>query len=203
MEGAILLLPAGREARDRRRRQPGGVLAEQHRKGLAEIPGRQAPEVEHRQHFRDLRRPAHVRRQDLARESLPLPALVDALVVDARGLDLDGAAAHRYLACPGRAIAHNHRATDGVALVLMTFDVAGHLGLESLPQHLARAHAGELVERHLLERNFPGTGVMNYSQHGWRVLPPGRPAGLVCVSDVGRIRRLSYTLIHNLWLYLL
>ena len=67
--------PLRRQPRDRRR-QPSRVLAEQPLQGRAEVARRQPTQVQDRQHLRDLRRAAHVRRQDPRAEPLPLAGLL-------------------------------------------------------------------------------------------------------------------------------
>src|ERR1035438_4488072 len=97
----VMGLPLLAQPADRRRRQPGGVLAEQAFQRRAEVPSRQALEVQDRDHLPDLRRPSGVRRQDPRAELLPLTLLVDALVVDSGRPDRDRARPDGHPALPG------------------------------------------------------------------------------------------------------
>ncbi len=85
-EGALLGLPGLGQPGDHRRRQPGGRAQELAQRGH-EVPGRQAMQVQQRQHLGDLRGLPRPRRQDRRGEPLPLPGVrVGALVVDPRAV---------------------------------------------------------------------------------------------------------------------
>ena len=68
----VLGLPFGREPGDHRRRQVRGVLAEQRRKRLLEVAGRDPAKVEDRQERIEAPRPARPFRQDRRREADPV-----------------------------------------------------------------------------------------------------------------------------------
>jgi hypothetical protein len=56
-EPLVVLLPLAQEPRDRRRGEPGrGLLAQERRQRLLEVPCREAAQVENRQNLGDLRR---------------------------------------------------------------------------------------------------------------------------------------------------
>ena len=133
---------------DRRRRQPGGVLAEQALQRRAEVAGREAAQVQDRDHLADLRRPARVRRQDPRAELLPLAGLlVDALVVHARRPDRDRARPDRHLALPRAAVADHQPMPVLVDLIAETLDVLVDLGPQRRRDHPPRALPRELVQR--------------------------------------------------------
>jgi hypothetical protein len=120
----VMGLPLLAHAADRRRRQPRGVLTQQPFKRGAEVPGRETPEVNDRDHLPDLRRAARVRRQDPRAELLPLPGLlVEALVVHAWRADRDRARPDRDLAFPRAAVTDNEPVSALVQLLAEPLDV--------------------------------------------------------------------------------
>src|SRR5450755_330935 len=113
-----MLLPLLAQPADRRRRQAGGVLAEQPLERGAEVPGRQAAEVQDRDHLSDLRRPPRIRRQDPRAEPLTLTLLVDALVVDPGRADRDRPGPDRHLPLSRTAVADHQPVPLVVNLIL-------------------------------------------------------------------------------------
>ena len=87
-ERLVLRVPGRRQSRDVRRTQARRVLAEQHRQRLAEVARRQPAQIQQRKHLGHLRRPPQIRRQDPAREPLPLALLVNPPVVHPRRTNL-------------------------------------------------------------------------------------------------------------------
>ena len=91
---------------DRAGRQPRGVLAEQIPQRRPEVAGREAVQVQDRQHLGHLRRPPRVRRQDPRAEPLALTGLlVDALVVHPRRPDRHRARPDRHPPLPRTTVA--------------------------------------------------------------------------------------------------
>ncbi len=90
LESSVVIAPLPGQPGDRGRRQPGGGAEELLQRG-DEVPGRQPVQIEQRKHLGDLRRLAAPRSQNLRGEPLALARLVDAAVVDPRGLHLDRA----------------------------------------------------------------------------------------------------------------
>ncbi len=74
-------------------------------------------------------------RQDLAREAEPGSVWVDATVIDARLLDLDGADTGVDLASSVVTIAHDQAVPLLVEFVLVIVDVARNLGLDCGGEH--------------------------------------------------------------------
>jgi hypothetical protein len=160
----VLGLPLLAQPRDRRGRQPGGVLAQQLLERRAQVARREAAQVEHRQHIVDLRRATRVRRQDLRAEPLALAGLlVDALVVDARRADRHGPRPDRHAPLAGAAVAHDQSLAVLIALLGAPFDVVGNLDLQRSRDHPPRALPREIVER----------------DPDLVVLPDGEPANIV------------------------
>lgn len=126
---------------------------------------------------------------NLARESLPLPVLVDPLVVHAWGLDLDRAGAHRHLPRLALAVAHHERSTVLVSRASVPLDVGGDLLLEGLLQHAPRSLTRQRVQRQRALFVLRLRGVLDYSQHRWRLLHPA-PTGRSWLLSRWRIRRL-------------
>lgn len=82
------LAPGGRQPCDVRGSQARRILAQQRGQRLAEAPDRQTAQRQHRQHFSHLRRPPQVRRQNPAREPLPLAVVGNPPVVAAGSANL-------------------------------------------------------------------------------------------------------------------
>jgi hypothetical protein len=147
-EALVLNLPVLAQAADRRGREPRGVLAEQLLKRRAEVPGREAAQVEHRQHVVDLRRSTRVGRQDPRAEPRALPGLlIHALVVDARRLNRDRARPDRHCALPGPAVADNEPLAVLAAHLGEPLDVLADLRLQRRRDDPPRTFSRELVER--------------------------------------------------------
>lgn len=136
----VLGLPGLGEPVDRRGGQ-SGLGAEELAQGGREVPGREPPQVEDRQHLGDLGGLAHVGRQDGRGEPLALPT-----VVDPGGLDLDDACAGRDLPFPGVTVAHNQAFSGGVELCGVGLEVGPPFGQQRRGQHLLGGHPADLVE---------------------------------------------------------
>src|SRR4051812_43191445 len=107
-EARVLGLPLLAQPADRRRLQPGSVLAEQLLQRRPEVARGESAQVEHRQHVVDLRRATGVRGQYPRAESRALAGLlVDALVVAARRLEGHGARPARPPPLTGATVAHD------------------------------------------------------------------------------------------------
>ena len=180
-------LPLGGQPRDRRGRQALGLLAQQRLEGRHEVVGRQPAQVQHGQHLRHLRRPPHVRRQDLARELLAL-AIDDALVVDPWRLDLDLAGTRRDSSRLRLAVADDLAVALVVALVLVPADVLLDLGLERCGQHPPRAAQDHRIQV-LPQAALVFYLVLDYLQHWWRFLPSQLQLGVLVFGSRGRLRR--------------
>lgn len=66
LEGFVVGLPCGGEARNRGRRESGSIIAEQRRKSLLEVTRRESAQVQDRQHLGHLGRAAHIGWEGLA-----------------------------------------------------------------------------------------------------------------------------------------
>jgi hypothetical protein len=130
-EPLVVLLPLLAQPADRRRREPGGILAEQPFQRWTEVAGRQAAQIQDRDHLADLRRPPGVRRQDLRAELLSLALLIDASVVDPGGADRDRPRPDRHLPLSRAAVADDPPVPVLVALVAQPLDVLVGLGSRS------------------------------------------------------------------------
>ena len=147
-ERGVLGLPLLGQPLDRARRQPRGVLAQQIPQRRPEVAGREAVQIQDRQHLGHLRRPPRVRRQDPRAEPLALPGLlVDALVVHPRRPDRDRARADRHPPLPRPAVADHQPLAVLVDLVHERADVLIDLGLERRRDHPASALPREIIER--------------------------------------------------------
>ena len=128
-EPVVMRLPLLAQPADRRRRQARGVLAEQPFERRAEVAGREAAEVQDRDHLPDLRRPSRVRRQDPRAELLPMPGvIVDALVVDPRRAQRERPRPNRHATLPRPAVADHQPMPLLVDLLLVPGDVLIRLG---------------------------------------------------------------------------
>ena len=87
--------------------RPHAVFTQERLKGGTEIAGGQPAQVENGQHFGDLGRTAHVRRQDLAGEASALAVLIVAAVIDSWRSQLHGSRAERELARLALAVAYH------------------------------------------------------------------------------------------------
>ena len=142
-----LVLPLRGQPGDRRGRQPR-TRTEELLQRRTEVTGRQAVQIQQRQHLGHLRGLARPRRQDRRGKPLPLTGIgVDALVVDPRRGHLTAPAAvstSRWLVI---AVADHQPATVLVDLVGVSVDVGGDLGLQRRGQHLPGTVADDLIEQ--------------------------------------------------------
>ena len=190
----VLLLPDPGQPRDICRRQTRGFLPEQCLERRPEVPCREPPQIQNRQHLGHLRRATHIGRQEPAREPAPLSLFVDPSVVDSRGTHLQRARTAGDTPRPRLPVAHHEPAAIRVTGLGMPLHVGRHFLLQRTHQHPPRAFPRELVQHVAL---FPSNLVLDYLQHGWRLLPPAF-AGVVFDSH-GRIRRLSHASHPQLW----
>ena len=167
-EGLGLLLPLAGQPCDRRRREPG-TGPEELLQGRPEVTGRQAVQVQQRQHLSHLRGLARPRRQDRRGKPLPLTGIgVDTLVVDPRRGHRHRARGGQHLTPGVGAVADHQPATALIELTGVGIDVGGHLSLQRRGQHLPGAVAHDLIQQR------PTTavigvgliGVVNYGEHG-------------------------------------
>jgi hypothetical protein len=168
-KGALLGLPGLGQLRDHRSGQPRRA-AEELAEGGHEVPGREAVQVEQREHFGDLRGLAAPRRQDRRGEPGPLPGVgVGAAVVDPRRGHLDRPGRGQDLAWLVRAIAHHQPATVLVTLAGEPGDVVIDLGLQRLGQHPTGALTHKVIDQ---RRPVASAGIIsvgssrNYGEHG-------------------------------------
>ena len=144
----VVGLPLLGQPADRAGRQPRRVLAEQIPQRRREVAGRQAAQVQDRQHVADLRRAARVGRQDPRAELPTLTGLlVDALVVDARRLQTHRPGPDRQATLAGVPVTHDETVTVLIDLADERRDVLLDLDLQRRGDHPASALPGELVER--------------------------------------------------------
>jgi len=192
----VLALPLLGQAADRRRRQAGGVLAEQALQRGPEVPGRQPAQAQDRQHVGDLRRAACVARQDPRTGLQLLAALrVDTAVIDARRPDRQRARPDRHAPLLAAAVAHHQPATVLVALVLERRDVLVGLRAQRRRDHPTRALAREPIERrHDVDLVALKRGPANI--HHWRAFLPAF-AG-VGLDQPGRYAALPLKAVHNI-----
>jgi hypothetical protein len=147
-EGLVLLLPLGCQPGDRRGRETrGGRFPEQRRKGLSEVARRESAQIENRQDFRDLGRPPHVGRQDLARKAAAVSLLIDALVPDPGRRHFHRPRADRDLPRPSLAVARHEGVAALVTRVPVSLEVWLDFLLERSMQHPTSPLETERVER--------------------------------------------------------
>ena len=146
-ESSVVSLPLLAQPADRRGRQAGGVLTEEPLQRRAEVPGREATEVQDRDHLPDLRRPARVRRQDPRAEPLPPALLIDALVVHARRADRDRPGPDRHLPLTRATVADHQPAPILVGLVAEPLDVLVGLSPKRGGDHPPRALPRQVIQR--------------------------------------------------------
>ena len=180
-EGLGLVLPLRGQPGDRRGRQ-SRTRAEELLQGRTEVAGRQAVQVQQRQHLGHLRRLACPRRQDRRGKPLPLCGIgVDAPVVDPRRRHRDRPRRGQHVALAVIAVADHQAPSVLVDLTGMGVDVGGHLGLQRRRQHLPGAVADDLIEQRPTDTIVLLVGrfrVVNYREHG-RTFPNQRAnAGL-------------------------
>ena len=132
---------------DRGRRQPG-TGSEELLQRRTEVAGRQAVQVQQRQHLGHLRGLARPRRQDRRGKPLPLTGIgIDALVVDPRRGHRHRTRGGQHLALVVIAVAHHQPATVLVDLIGELLDVGGDLGLQRRRQHLPGTVTDDLIEQ--------------------------------------------------------
>ncbi len=163
LERPMLLAPALRQPRDRRRRQPRGVLAEQVAQRRREVPRRQPAQVEHRQHVGHARRPTRVARQDPAREPAPLAGLrIDALVVHARRAHRKRARPDRHTPLLPTTVAHHQPPTIPVELVAQRAQRTDRPRPRA-PRRSSAAHPHARAHRATRPSSAPSTGSLRTS----------------------------------------
>lgn len=134
-----------------------------------EVPGRQAAQVQQRQHLADLRGLTCPRRQDRRAEPHPLARVrVGALVVHPRRGHLHRASTGQYRPRPGRTVAHHHPPAVLIAQPGELADIGGDLGLQRRGQHLPGTVPYDLVDQ---QRRLPlsrqrASLVRHYCEHG-------------------------------------
>lgn len=162
-ERGVILLPLLGEPGDRRWRQPGRRAEELLQRGH-EVAGRQAVEIEQRQHLGDLRGLAAPGRQNRRREPLALArGLIDALVIHARGLHLDHPGRGRDLPRLVIAIAHDQATPGLITLVGQLGYVGVDFGLQGGSEHAPRALTDDVIDQEAGLRCSIG---IHYAQHG-------------------------------------
>jgi hypothetical protein len=137
-----------------------------------EIPGREAVQVQQRQHLGDLRGASAPRRQDRRGEPPALAGLrVDAAVVHARRDDPDRPCRGQHLAGLMAAVAHHQPPARLVALIGELGDVVLDLGLQRCGQHPPRTITDDLVDHRGAARPRVARliavlfGARNYGEH--------------------------------------
>jgi site-specific DNA recombinase len=174
--GLMVLLPGGLQPGDGRRRQVGGVGAEDRPEGLGEVAGADALQVEPGDQLLQAPGASQVGRQDGGRELLP-PAR-RSTVVDPRLADLDLSQAGLDGPLGEVAVADDLLATGVVLEVGTCVDVGGDLGLDGLGQHPS-GPIPEQVGQHVLARQQGhGRDVDGRLAHGGVLL--GLVGPLVC-----------------------
>jgi hypothetical protein len=151
-----------------------------------EVAGREATQVEHRQHVADLRRAPCVARQDPRAKAPALAGLgIDTAIIHTRRAQRHRARADRQLALLGAAVAPDQAPAALVELLDERSDVLLDLGLERRRDHAPSTLAGELVEPDPLLVLLPDGEPANIS-HG---VPSCRPSP-ASVLTTGKVRRL-------------
>jgi hypothetical protein len=144
----VLGLPLLGEPLDRARREPRGVLSEQIPERRSEVPGREAVQVEDRQHLGHLRRAPRARRQDLRAKPPALPALlIDAPVVDPWRPDRDRPGPDRQLLLTSATIANHQPLPALIDLLDERADVLVDLRLQRRGDHPASTLPRQIIER--------------------------------------------------------
>lgn len=176
-ERLVISLPLGGQPGHRGRGQAGRGAQELLERGH-EIARGQAVQVEPWQHLADLRGLPCPGWQDRRRELLALACrLLDALVVDARGLGLDGPGRGGDLPWLVVAVTDHEPPPAFVLLISQLGYIGIHFGFERGGKHLPRAFPDDLVD----ERRTVGGGAVgvDYAEHG-RAFPTGvRSTGLL------------------------
>jgi hypothetical protein len=165
VERGRLVLPVLGQPGDRRGRESVADPEELgQRRG--EVRGRQAVQVQQRQHLRDPRGLPSPRGQNRRAEPLPLACcLIDTLVVDPRCPHRDRARRRRHLPLGMEAITDHQPPTVLVELVLELLDVGGDLGLQRRGQHLPSTIAHDLIKKRPTGRLVGRLDVVDYLEH--------------------------------------
>ena len=177
-EGFRLVLPLRGQPGDRGRRQ-AGTGAEELLEGGPEVAGRQAVQVQQRQHLGHLGGPAGPGRQDRRREPLTLACLgIDALVVDPWRLHRHRTGGGHHVAFGVVAVAYDEAVAVVVDFTGVPGDVIGDLGLQGCGEHLPGTVANDLIEqRPACTGGVAGlvrvSAFVYYREHG-RAFPPAR-----------------------------
>jgi hypothetical protein len=168
-ERALLGLPGLGQLRDHRRRQPGRAAEELAQRGH-EVPGREAVQVEQRQHFGDLRCLTAPCWQDRRGEPGSFAGVgIDATVVDPGRGHLHRPGRGQDLARPVRAGAHHQPAPALVSLADEPGDIGVNLGPHGLGQHPAGTLTDDLIDQR--RTTIPAWVISvgssrNYGKHG-------------------------------------
>ena len=177
VERGRVVLPLRREPGDGGGGQARG-RAEELLQRRHEVAGRQAVQVQQRQHLRDARGLPRPRRQDRRGEPPALTrSLVDALVVDPRLTHRHRARRRGDLPRLVETVANNQLVPPLVNLTSVRLDIRGDLGQQRSRQHLPSTVTGQLVEQRPTHRHRGmnvGLGpLLDYLEHG-RAFPNRR-----------------------------
>ena len=140
-----LPLPLLCKAGDGRGRKPR-LGAEELLQGREEISAGETVEVQQRQDLGDLRRAAHVGREDHALEPAPLTVVVHPTIIDSRSPNLHSPGSQQDLTFSGSPIADDQGMTVFITLVPGCLDVGLDLCFQCLGEHSPRSGASDLVE---------------------------------------------------------
>ena len=163
-----------------------------------EVPGRQAVQVQQRQHLADLRGLARPRRQDRRAEPHPLArGRVGALVVHPRRGHLHRPGTGQHRPRLGSAVTHHHPPSILIAQPGELADIRGDLGLQRRGQHLPGAVPHDLVDQ---RRRLPGrqraSHVRHYCEHGC-TFPARRSSAGHCLRPLTTRSPGRYTLLRS------
>jgi hypothetical protein len=199
LERAVLALPLVGQPRDVRGGQPGRIVAEQNRQRLAEVAGGEASQVEDGQDLGDLRGPAHVGRQDAAREAAPFAVGIGASVVYPGRAHGDGPSPDGDPPGAPLAVADDQGVSNVVAFLAVRLQVRSDLDLQSCHEHAARSLAGDLVDQRSPVYPVLRRLVADDIQHGCASFPPRAPGRRSIRPDASGI---TGSTIHNFRSYL-
>jgi hypothetical protein len=177
-ERLVLRRPRPGQAPDRAGRQARRFRPQQRGQGLAEIPRRQAVQIEQGQHALHPRRAPHPGRQDRAREFLA-PAGHHAPIVHAGRRDRHRPHPRQHRAWPRAPVAHHQGVAGGVPLAPVPRQILVDLQLQGGGDHALCPHPRQLIERRLAQPRLRLVRLRSDKlQHRWRTFLPGWHRGL-------------------------
>src|SRR5215207_7134012 len=178
-----------------RRRAQAGLAAEEFGQRGLEVLGRDAAQIQHRQHFGDFGRATRPWWQDGAGEASALTPIVDAWCLN---LQFAGTGSHRPWF--SYAVADHHSVPCFVAMVAVLGDVLVDLGSQRHQQHAPGAFSHQRVQVEL-ERILFRWFRSDYSQHAAYLSMDGLTAARL-QQPGGYAALFTPAAIHNFRLYL-